>query len=290
MTPINAIPAIQWRDLCAPKLWHTVLELTRPLLLCAGTVWAAMLNLDWLCWFILLFGHIAALRSAHGAVHSTLGLPQWANEAVLYAVSGLLATSCHALDVTHKLHHKRCGQHDDVEGRIAHYGFWRACLASPCYHGIVINAAWRLGDTARRKAITLDLTLALAVHSLLFLYMGSAVYWLWFGLALLNGAGGLLSVWLFHRGGEVTRSGHWAVVNWLAMGMLYHGEHHQYPGVPTARLGELAKRLKAADAAPAPLADWPSLGVKNGKKLGQSYLVGDWVIQRNVLDIESGEG
>ncbi len=249
-------PNIQWRDLCAVTPWHILLEIARPLLLCTGAAWAALNSHFGLFGVMLLFGHIAALRSAHGAVHSTLGLPHTLNQAVLYGVSGLLATSCHALEFTHKLHHQRCGDALDVEGRIAHRSFWQACLVSPTYHWQVISAAWRLGDNTRRRAIAMDLGLAALVHTILLLTMGNAVYWLWLGLAILNGASGLLSVWLFHHGGTTTRSGHWAIVNWLAMGMLYHGEHHRYPGVPTARLGELANRLKAAGSAPEPLFDW----------------------------------
>ncbi len=253
----NNSPNIQWRDLCAVTPWHRLLEIARPLLLCSGAAGAALNSHYGLCSVMLLFGHIAALRSAHGAVHNTLGLPKTLNQAVLYGVSGLLATSCHALELTHKLHHQRCGDPQDVEGRIAHRSFWKACLVSPTYHWQVITAAWRLGDNTRRRAIAMDLGLAILIHTTLLLTMGSAVYWLWLGLAILNGASGLLSVWLFHHGEATTRSGHWATANWLAMGMLYHGEHHRYPAVPTARLGELAKRLKAAGSAPEPLFDWP---------------------------------
>lgn len=248
--------AIQWRDLCTQSYWSTLLELIRPLSLCAVCIWAANIGWLWLSWCALLFAHIAALRSAHGAVHHTLGLPKLGDRAVLFSVSALLATSCHALEFTHKLHHRRCGQDIDVEGRIAHMGFWRACLTSPTYHWQVIRAAWGRGDRHRRIAIALDLTLGFGVHTLLFVLIGTSAYWIWLGLLVLNASSGLLSVWLFHRGNVETRSAQSTLLNWLAMGMLYHGEHHLYPGVPTARLAELAKRLKAADAGTAPLLEW----------------------------------
>lgn len=258
----KSLQTVQWKDLSAPNRWHTSLEIFRPTILCAGAV--ATLSLlpgqNWWAMILLFFGHIAALRAAHGAVHGTLGLSTKADQQVLYAVSAALATSCHALEFTHKLHHKRCAKAEDVEGRIAHLGFWRACLSSPSYHWQVIRAAWRMGDLTRRKSIAIDLGLAAVLHATLFLCIGEPMYWLWSAIAILNGTSGLLSVWIFHRGGEVTRSGHWAMANWLAMGMLYHGEHHLYPGVPTAKLGELAARLKASKLEPEPLFDFQAKG------------------------------
>lgn len=244
-----------WCDLCAPRLRDQLLELLRPLGLYLSACLAAFYGIGWLCWGFLLFAHIAALRIAHGAVHRSLGLPKGANRAVMVSVSALLGTSCQALEFTHKIHHARCGAPDDLEGQLAHCSFFKACLISPTYHLRVIRAAWRNGGALWRGRIMVDLACAVIAHLSLALWLEERVVWLWFGLLVLNSASGVLAVWLFHRGELGTRSARLAWLNWLAMGMLYHAEHHRYPAVPTARLGELAVRMQVCGVQHPPLID-----------------------------------
>lgn len=246
-----------WRDLCRLRPLDTALEISRPVLL-----WLlAVLAIDWgglAVGAVLAFAHLAALRAAHEAVHHNLGISRRGDTWVMALISALLATSVHALAHTHRRHHARCMDPEDLEGKIAHASFWRALIMSPAYHGLVIREAWLGGNAATRRGIAIDLTLALAIHGLLWSVIGPPMATFWGGLALFNGASGLLGVWLFHRASEHVgvRSGRSRLCNLLTLNMLYHAEHHRFPAVPTARLGRLAQRLTEAGVPrPAPLID-----------------------------------
>lgn len=102
---------------------------------------------------------MTGLRVTHGAFHRTLGLRGRGNDAVMFVLSVLLGGAMHAIECTHRHHHRACLEADDVEGRIAHLGFWRALLHSPLVVGMFHHLehhlypavpTWRLPELAQR--------------------------------------------------------------------------------------------------------------------------------------------
>lgn len=77
----------------------------------------------------LLFVSVFAL--VHDAMHRSLGLPRWANEAILAVGGAFMGVSGTAARTMHLLHHARPGAPDDFEGRGIRLSLGRALLASP---------------------------------------------------------------------------------------------------------------------------------------------------------------
>jgi len=97
-------------------------------------------------------------------------------------------------------------------------------------------------------AIDLALNCVLPVVALIF-----ALDFLWFHLAAMlvaQSLTALFAVWITHRGGNghamIARTQRSTLVNFVSYNMFFHLEHHLFPGVPTKRLPELARRLDEA--------------------------------------------
>lgn len=252
------LAAVEWRDLAALNRVEVARELALPFVALAAALLAGAVR----CWPLLVLASGAmfmlGLRVTHGGFHRAIGLRGKANDAVLFVLSALLGGSMHAIEVTHRRHHRDSLADDDVEGRIAALGFWRALAASPCYPFAIHRAAWRHGSLRQRRWIATELT-AVAIVQALVWRSGSAVA---AGIALTlyaaNALAAMPGIWLVHRGcihgdAAIARS---TRVRWLARltaGMLHHAEHHAFPGVPTCRLAELARRIDALGATPPPI-------------------------------------
>lgn len=247
----DKIRGVEWRDLVALKRWEVWNELLLPLPWLAGSLLAA--HVGWwpaalTCSFLLF---LTALRVAHNAYHYALGLPGWATEWAMFAMSLLMQCSAHAVKVNHLRHHRHCMSAEDVEAMSARMSGWRAVLVGPWFQLRIHAKALAVGTAAERRWIVAEL-LANALWI-------SLVFGVWHVMALryhliAMGIGECLSaffaVWTVHHGCEdgqpIARSLRSTWQSLLAYSMFYHLEHHLFPRVPTCHLGTLAQRLDAA--------------------------------------------
>lgn len=246
---------VAWRDLTTLSRWQTLRELCLPLpplglaLVAGARGWWPLLMLAGGALFM------AGLRLTHGAFHRSLGLPGGGYDALMFVLSALLGGSMHAIEVTHRRHHRDCLGADDVEGHIAAHGFWRALRASPRYPLAIHCAAWRHGSARQRRWIAGELAAAALVQVLVWSSGQRVLIGLVLTLYLANALAALPGIWWVHRGchhGEaaIARSTRSHVVQWLTLAMFFHAEHHAFPAVPTCRLRELARRIDVVMAAP----------------------------------------
>ena len=259
--PLPASPAhaaVRWRDLTALSRVEIVRELALPLpwlalALIAGH--AGMHAITVLATFVLF---MTGLRLTHNAFHRTLGLPRRGDDAVMFALSALLGGAMHAIEHTHLRHHARCMARDDVEGRVALLGFWRALAHSPRYPLLIHIEALRRGTRRQKRWIAAELATVAAIQIAIWCVSDSDT-WKTISLSLLfaNASAAMVGIWAVHRGCEdahyAARTSRNPVLNALVGNMFHHLEHHLYPGVPTRRLPVLAQRLDAVATAPLPL-------------------------------------
>ena len=252
------LAAVAWRDLVALSRFETARELALPLIALASALLAGAAR----CWPLLVLASavlfMAGLRVTHGAFHRTLGLRAGANDAVMFVLSALLGGSMHAIEVTHLRHHRDCLADDDVEGRIAAHGFWRALFDSPRYPFAIHRAAWRHGSARQRRWIASELAVAVCVQMLLWRGGNAVLEGIALSLYLANALAAMPGIWFVHRGcahgaADIARSTRSRWLARLTIGMFHHAEHHAFPGVPTCRLGALARRIDAAGATPPPV-------------------------------------
>ena len=251
----TSTPAIAWRDLVACRPDEVVRELCLPLPWLALALWFGSSGHPLAAVLATFVLFMTGLRVTHNAFHRTLGLPGWANDAVMFALSVLLGGSMHAIEVTHLHHHRHCLADDDVEGRVAHLGFWRALLHSPAYPLLIHREALRRGSRTQRRWILAELFAAALVQLGIWCVFDDDTFKL-VSLALLvaNASAAMVGIWAVHRAcdhaGFGARSCRSALLNALTAGMLRHLEHHLYPAVPTRHLHRLARRFDAARTLP----------------------------------------
>lgn len=196
------------------------------------------------------FFFLTGLRQAHGAQHSSLGLPRLAQDCLLAVLSVLLLASLHALQATHMHHHRHALEDSDVESATARLSWWRAILQGPWFIVMLHWEGFRLAKPSKRKWVHAE------VAAIVIYLLGVAIWgptWLrWFAAAMLLGEclTGFFAVWTVHHDCDPqhqlarTQRGWWKTA--LTYQMFYHVEHHLYPAVPTPRLPELAARLDAS--------------------------------------------
>lgn len=252
------LAAVEWRDLIALSRFEVVRELALPFVAFGFAGLAGVAH----CWPLLALASgamfMAGLRVTHGAFHHSLGLGKLANEALMFALSALLGGSMHAIEVTHLRHHRDCLADDDVEGRIAALGFWRALSDSPRYPFAIHAAALRHGTPRQRRWIVAELAVAVFLQALIWrsgnaVFQGIAV-----SLYVANASAAIPGIWFVHRGcrhGDdmIARSTRSRWLAWLTIDMFHHAEHHAFPAVPTCRLRELARRFDACAVALPPI-------------------------------------
>lgn len=246
-------PDIAWRDLLPVGRLDTARELALPLpwlalaLSASAHGWTAAAVA---ATFVLF---MTGLRVTHGAFHRTLGLRGRANDAVMFVLSVLLGGAMHAIEASHRHHHRACLGADDVEGHIAHLGFWRALLHSPAYPLHIHAFALRHGSRRQRRWVRAELA---AVGLLQVVVWGvadsAALQTIVLALLFANASAAMVGIWAVHRAceGFAARSSRSRLVDWCVAGMFHHLEHHLWPAVPTRRLPELARRFDAARQAP----------------------------------------
>ena len=237
-------------DLTRVSVVRRGVSLAGPFLWC-GAYWAAAA----LGWWAAAVGCTVALSFvtygsvSHDLVHRTLRLPRRASDALLTVIELLALRSGTAYRLAHLHHHRRYPADDDVEGAAAGMTLPRALLEGLIFHPKLFAWAWR-EHPALRPRLALEGGLILAAYAA----AAAALPWtaapaIYAGL-LTAGAWviPLATSYLPHdpaAEGEVrqTRAFRGAVCSAVALGHLYHLEHHLYPAVPHHNWPELARRL-----------------------------------------------
>jgi beta-carotene hydroxylase len=187
--------------------------------------------------------------TSHDLVHRSLGLPPAANEALLCLVELLALRSGHAYRAAHLHHHARFPHPDDIEGAAAGMPWPRALAEGVLFHPriwlwAVKNAtrsrAWVLGEGVACLALAGAAAASSRVAPAGLVYVTLMVMGSWLHPLLTahvphdpGGAGELFQTRAFR--GVVARA--------VALGHLYHLEHHLYPSVPHQNWPRLAGRL-----------------------------------------------
>ena len=194
---------------------------------------------------------LTGLRQVHNAFHGVLGLPRTATDWVMLILSVLMLGPMHAVQVCHLRHHRFCLSEQDVEGRVAKRGAWRALAIGPLYPAQLHYTGWRHAGARRRRWIGAELLPSVVV---IFLALGVEVadWWTYHVLAMSCGQclTGFCAVWTVHRGASSqpfhARTIRNRITAALTYDVFYHAEHHMYPTVPTRNLAVLARRLDVA--------------------------------------------
>lgn len=237
---------LRWRDLLAMDRSEIARELLLSPPWLAGSLLCAANHL-WLpamgCSF---FFFLAGIRQAHGAEHGTLGLSRRGTDLVMFALSGLMLGSIHAVQVTHLRHHARCLEEDDVEGFTGRVGPVAAILLGPLFAARLAIEGHRLGTPVQRRWIRAELAMTAVVLAAALAPISLALTYHVAAMLAGHCLTGFFLVWTVHREcdprTEVARTLR-GVKAIPFLHMFYHLEHHLYPGVPTGRLPELARRI-----------------------------------------------
>ncbi|MDF0488568.1 fatty acid desaturase [Sphingomonas sp. H39-1-10] len=240
---------VRWRDLTPMRRRDGLLECAHPLPWLAAS-WIAAALAVWpvaiVCTFMFF---LTALRLNHEAIHGNLGFRPRTDRRVLHALSAVMLGSNSAVAFNHVRHHRYLGTPDDLEGACGRMRLWAVIRHGPCFPIEMHRAAWRDGDAALRRRMTIDFGLNAAV-------VGAAVAsWspvLLYHVAAMSVAQCLtafFAVWVTHHDcapDDVARTQRSAILNYISYNMFLHREHHLFPGVPVRRLGILAARIAEA--------------------------------------------
>lgn len=238
--------------------WDTTRELLLPVPMIIVTASAASHG----CLAGVVFGTFACftllLRVTHGAYHGSVGLRGGWNDAYMCLVSACLGGSMHAIGVTHRYHHRHPLETDDIEGEIAHHGFWSALWRSPMYPFRIHWVALRIASAGQRRWILFELGLVAAVQARVWMAPTPApIRWIALTMLVANAIVPMVGIWSVHAGCHrpddwVARTSRWRWVDRCFAHMFFHLEHHLYPAVPTCRLHLIAQRLDCVAPFPVP--------------------------------------
>jgi beta-carotene hydroxylase len=186
---------------------------------------------------------------SHDLVHRTLRLPRWANDLLLCVIELLALRSGHAYRAAHLHHHARYPHDDDIEATAARKS-WLGAIAE----GVVFQPRiwlWALRHARRERAWIVGEGVAC-----LLLAVCAAISCLVTPVFLVYAALMVMGSWVIPlitsrvphdptAEGELfqTRVFRGVVASTVALGHLYHLEHHLYPSVPHHNWARLAKRL-----------------------------------------------
>lgn len=244
------IRSVVWRDLVSVRRGEVIAELLLP------AAWLALsLGTARLGWYIPALAlsfmfFLAGLRVVHNAFHHALGLPRWADDAVLWVMSLIMLGSLHAVRYNHLRHHNPMGE-EDVEGRSAEMPWWQALLYGPVFTVHLHSTALRRGTFPLRAAVLSQLAMNAVWIAFVFGVSGSPV--LRYQVLAMCGAHcftAFFAVWTVHhhcdRSHYLARTLRNRVKNAVTFNMFRHIEHHLFPAVPTCHLPELSVRLDRA--------------------------------------------
>ncbi len=241
--------AVEWRDLVALTRREVFLELTLPLPWLLIAVVAGHAGQGGLLVVATLVMFMMGLRITHNAFHRNLGISPRGDDLVMLGLSVLLGGAMHAIRHTHLRHHRDCLGKDDVEGQIAHLGFFNAVVRSPIYPLQIHWVALRDGSGRQRRWISIELAAVALLHAAIWLGESSTLKLMALSLYFANASAPMVGIWAVHRSCEKgqfsARTSRWPLLNALTVSLFNHLEHHLYPAVPTCHLPILAKRLDA---------------------------------------------
>lgn len=244
--------------------WKDTLHLTRREIVYEMFITSPWIALEFVAWHLAQAAHwafaapalaaaffffLTGLRQTHNTFHYTLGGPRWAAELIMVALSGLMMSSMHAIQIAHLHHHKHCLDEEDYEGSAARMSAWRAICFGPVFAFRLHAESWHLARPRARRWILLEGGLALGM--LVWALAGApfAIQAHVFAMLLGQCMTGFFAVWTVHhdcdRDGVFARTQRGWLKNLVSYDMLYHLEHHLFPAVPTRHLPEIAKRLDA---------------------------------------------
>jgi fatty acid desaturase len=230
--------------------WRKLLALFLPFGWCGA--YFTFAALDW--WPLAVFSLVALSfvtygSTSHDLVHRSLGLPRALNDILLCVIELLALRSGHAYQAAHLHHHARYPNPDDIEAAAARRS-WLGALAE----GIVFQFRiwlWAVRNARRARSWVIgEATLSLALAALAVALFPLTPVPLVYVALMVAGAWviPLVTSYLPHTPeGQTelrqTRAFRGWIASILALGHLYHLEHHLYPAVPHQNWPTLAKRL-----------------------------------------------
>jgi len=242
---------LPWRDLVSVNRVEIVFELLLPLIWLAASLVAAGCGQFIPALALSFVFFLTGLRLIHNAFHSVVGIPAFANEAILWIMSLIMLGSMHAIRFNHLRHHKLALGPGDVEGCAAEMPAWRALLFGPWFPVLLHVTAFREGSSSLRRKVTAELCLNAAWLALVFGVWHVEVL-RYHAAAMLTGQcmTAFFAVWTVHhhcdRTHYLARTLRDHVKNAMTFDMFRHIEHHLFPRVPTCHLPELSRRLDRA--------------------------------------------
>lgn len=243
-----SLSSIVWRDLCQQSPLEILynLLLPWPFLLCS---WWCAYHSWWLPALASSFLFFtAALRQAHDAYHSTLGVGRRFNNLMLYALTSTMLCSTHAIKKTHLNHHRDPLGVSDVEGNWARLPWYQAIIGGAIFSVRIQWYGLTHGSYLTRLQVAFDMLIIISIFAATLLWTPTVLVYHVLVMLLANTLVGFFAVWSVHHDCDETiyaRSERRPLANLLTFNLLYHMEHHLFPAVPTQHLPQLAERLQA---------------------------------------------
>ena len=191
---------------------------------------------------------LTGLRQSHNAQHYAIGLSRRGHEVVLFALSVLLQSSMHAVQITHLHHHRHCLGEDDIEASSSRLSWLRALYTGPLFIFNLHRHAFRLARTRSKKMwVVVELLTIAAWLTTVFFLLDIPALKIHAVVMVIGQCGtGFFAVWTVHHDCEsehhIARTQRGRLKNWISYNMFFHVEHHLFPAVPTCHLPELARR------------------------------------------------
>jgi beta-carotene hydroxylase len=186
---------------------------------------------------------------SHDLVHRNLGLPRAANEVLLCAIELLALRSGHAYRAAHLHHHARFPHPDDVEATAARKSWLGAVAEGPAFSLRIWLWAVRSAGPVRAWVVGEGIACLALLGLAVALWPVTPAPLVYAALVLLGSWPiPLVTSYVPHTpDGEDeltrTRAFRGVVATVIAVGHLYHLEHHLFPAVPHHNWPELARRL-----------------------------------------------
>ena len=242
--------SVTWRDLITLSKREIFFELLLPASWLAASLFAAASGFYFVALAMSFMFFLAGLRLVHNAFHAALGLPPWANRAVLFVMSGAMLGSMHAVMFNHHRHHKLRMGEGDVEGRAAEMPAWRALLFGPAFPILLHWTALRYASRLRLPVIGELLMNATWLWLVFKAWHVSALRYHVCAMAGGQCLTAFFAVWTVHHHCDhthyIARTVRNRIKDRITFHMFLHIEHHLFPRVPTCHLPELSRRIDVA--------------------------------------------
>lgn len=247
------VRSVEWRDLVPVNRFEIFKELTLIFPWLTGSLLLANAGyyhyLPAMAMSFVFF--LTGLRVSHNAQHYAMGISRKATEWVLYALSVIMLSSMHAVQVTHLHHHKHCLDDEDVEAMCAKMSGWKAMLVGPYFPYLIHKTALKIANPKQRRWVIAEM-ISMVVWIGIVLAFLPYKFMLYHVIVMLVGQcfTGFFAVWTVHHDCEpnhfIARTLRGPIRRVLTFHMFYHVEHHLFPRVPTCHLNQLAERLDEA--------------------------------------------